>query len=39
MEPEPEWLTYGPTSQLETIELGGFDREEMFRERSMYNLL
>jgi hypothetical protein len=33
-EPEPEWVTYGPTSQLETIELRGFNKEEMLGKRS-----
>ena len=25
MESQPEWFTYGPSSQLDTIELKGFD--------------
>jgi hypothetical protein len=31
-EEEPEWMTHGPTSQLEFIELRGFDDEEQRRE-------
>ena len=31
-EEEPEWMTHGPTSQLEFIELRGFDDEEERRE-------
>jgi hypothetical protein len=28
MESQPEWFTHGPTSQLDTIELKGFDEVE-----------
>jgi hypothetical protein len=28
MESQPEWFTHGPSSQLDTIELKGFDDVE-----------
>ena len=28
---EPEWFTFGPSSQFETMELKGFDEDEVIR--------
>jgi len=28
---EPEWFTFGPSSQFETMELKGFDEDEVIK--------
>lgn len=33
---EPEWFTYGPSSQFETMELRGFDDDEEVAKRGTH---